>query len=94
MNLFDVLNKMNAKHVGSVHAYFSNNIENLNAGKKGWGSLKIAITSEDAQELMNGTLSGHMTKTVMLFIVDKSIMEQVQKEDELNNTAGPVVRLK
>ena len=94
MNLFDVLNKMNTEHEGSVHAYFSNNIENINGGSKGWGNVKIAITTGDAQELMAGTLSGHMTKTVMLFVVDRDMMEQVKKEIELNNAPAPVVRLK
>lgn len=51
-NLFEVLDKMNTEHEGSLHAYFSNNIENLNAGRDGWGSLKMAITTGDAQELV------------------------------------------
>lgn len=79
-NLFDVLNKMNTEHEGSVHAYFSNNIENLNAGKQGWGSVKMAITTGDAQDLMAGVASGHMTKTVMLFVVDREVMEKVKAD--------------
>ena len=42
-NLFKVLDTMNTEHEGSVNDYFSNNIENINAGKKGWGFIRIAI---------------------------------------------------
>lgn len=79
-NLFDVLNRMNTEHEGSVHAYFSNNIENLNAGKQGWGNVKIAITTEDAQAIMHGILSKNMTKSIMLFVVDRDVMDHVKSE--------------
>lgn len=82
-SLFQVLDRMNTEHEGSVHAYFSNNIENLNAGKKGWGSVKMAIVTEDAQALLNGVVSGDMTKTVMLFVVDRAVMEAVRDEKEV-----------
>ena len=82
VNLFDVLKRMNIEQPETLHAYFSNNIENLNAGKNGWGSVKMAITTGDAQELMNGTIAGNMTKTVMLFVVDRSAMDAMKKEME------------
>lgn len=82
VNLFDVLKRMNIEQPETLHAYFSNNIENLNAGKQGWGSVKMAITTGDAQELMNGTLSGNMSKTVMLFVVDRRAMDAMKKEME------------
>ena len=81
-SLFQVLGRMNDDHEGSVAAYFAGNIENINAGKKGWGSLKMAITTGDAQALMAGTMSGHMTKTVMLFVVDRDVMDAVKAEIE------------
>lgn len=88
-NLFDVLNRMNVEHEGSVHAYFSNNIENLNAGSKGWGSVKMAITTGDAQELIAGVASGQMTKTVMLFVVDRAVMDRVRGEMETTSEDAP-----
>lgn len=81
-NLFKVLDEMNRQHEGSVHAYFSNNIENINAGKKGWGNIKIAITTGDAQELMGGLMDKNMTKSVMLFIVDRKVMDEVRAKME------------
>lgn len=85
VNLFKVLDEMNQQHEGSVHAYFSNNIENINAGKQGWGNIKIAITTGDAQELMNGLMDKNMTKSVMLFIVDRKVMSEVQSKLEDEN---------
>jgi len=82
VNLFDVLKRMNIEQPETLHAYFSNNIENLNAGKNGWGSVKMAITTGDAQELMNGTIAGNMTKTVMLFVVDRRAMDAMKKAME------------
>lgn len=83
VNLFDVLKRMNIEQPETLHAYFSNNIENLNAGKQGWGSVKMAITTGDAQELMNGTISGNMSKTVMLFVVDRRAMDAMKKAMEV-----------
>ena len=83
VNLFDVLKRMNIEQPETLHAYFSNNIENLNAGKNGWGSVKMAITTGDAQELMNGTIAGNMTKTVMLFVVDRRAMDAMKKAMEV-----------
>lgn len=77
-NLFKVLDTMNTEHEGSVHAYFSNNIENVNAGKKGWGNIKIAITTGDAQEIMGGIMNCDITKSVMLFVVDRKVMDAVR----------------
>ncbi|MFA6204328.1 MAG: hypothetical protein WC710_14215 [Gallionella sp.] len=77
-NLFDVLKEMNINHPDTLHAYFQNNVENVNAGKKGWGSVKVAITTGDAQEIMNGFMDGHITKSVMLFVVDRDEMTRVQ----------------
>lgn len=82
-NLFAVLDRMNTEHEGSVHAYFSNNIENVSAGKNGWGNIKIAITTEDAQEIMNGMMRGKMTRSVMLFVVDRDVL------DDMNQAASP-----
>lgn len=82
VNLFDVLNRMNTEHEGSVHAYFSNNLQNVNAGRDGWGSVKMAITTADAQELIAGIASDHETKAVMLFVVDRAVMNQVKEEGE------------
>ena len=85
VNLFDVLKRMNIEKPDSLHAYFSNNIMNLNAGKNGWGDVKVDITTGDAQELMNGTLAGNMTKTVMLFVVYRRVMDEMKKEMEPRN---------
>lgn len=80
--IFDVLERMNTQHEGSVHAYFSNNIETVNAGSKGWGNIKMAITTGDAHQVMAGSVSGDVTMSVMLFIVDLAIMDQVKAEIE------------
>jgi hypothetical protein len=81
-NLFDVLNRMNTEHIGSVHAYFSDNLENVNAGKQGWGNVKIAVTTGDAQEIMGGIVGNRVTKSIMLFVVDREVMDQVKAEIE------------
>lgn len=77
-NLFDVLNTMNTEHEGSLHAYFSDNIQQVNAGKGGWGSIKMAIITADAQEVLSGAVRGEVTKSVMLFVVDRGVMEKVR----------------
>ena len=82
VNLFDVLKRMNIEQPETLHAYFTNNVENVNAGKKGWGSVKMAITTGDAQEVMNGLIAGNITKTVMLFVVDRRVMDAMKKEME------------
>lgn len=82
VNLFDVLKRMNIEQPETLHAYFTNNVENVNAGKKGWGSVKMAITTVDAQEVMNGLIAGNITKTVMLFVVDRSAMDAMKKAME------------
>ena len=79
-NLFEVLNKVNHLPGEKLHAYFANNIQNVNAGRKGWGNLKIAITTEDAQQIMAGIMGKNMSVSIMLFIVDRDSMEQVKTE--------------
>jgi len=81
-NLFDVLKKINLEREQALHAYFSDNIMDLHAGRDGWGSLKIAITTGDAQELMGGVMGGKMKKRVLLFVVDSEAMEAVKAEIE------------
>lgn len=80
-NLFNVLNRINTEHVGSLHAYFSDNIKQIHAGKGGWGSVEMAITTGDAQELLNAVISGESTKSVMLFVVDRGILEKIRDEE-------------
>ena len=82
INLFDVLKRMNIEKPDSLHAYYSNNVENVNAGKQGWGNVKIAITTGDAQEIMNGIVAGNITKSIMLFVVDRRVMDETKKETE------------
>ena len=81
-NLFDTLKRMNIEKPESLHAYFSNNLENVNAGKHGWGNVKIAITTGDAQEIMNGIIAKSETKTIILFVVDRQVLDDMQKEVE------------
>lgn len=81
-NLFDALKRMNVEKPESLHAYFSNNLENVNAGKQGWGNVKIAITTGDAQEIMNGIVSKTITKDFMLFVVDRKVLDSMREEDE------------
>lgn len=81
-NLFDVLKRMNIEKPESLHAYFSNNLENVNAGKQGWGSVKIAVTTGDAQEIMNGIIGKNITKSIILFVVDQNVMDDMMEEKE------------
>jgi len=85
VNLFDVLKRMNIEKPDSLHAYFSNNVQDVSSGKKGWGSVKMAVITGDAQEIMNGLMVGHITKTVMLFVVDRQVMDEMKKEMEARN---------
>ena len=77
-NLFDVLKKINEETVGSVVMYPMSNVENINAGKKGWGNVKIAITTEDATTLMQSFMKGTVQKTIMLFVVDVKVMKDAE----------------
>lgn len=82
-NLFDVLNKVNQLPNGKLHAYFADNIQNVNAGKGGWGNIKMAIVTGDAQKIMNAIMGGNSEVSVMLFVVDKQSMDEVKNEIEL-----------
>lgn len=78
-NLFDVLDKVNELPGGKLHAYFMNNIQHINAGSNGWGNIKIAITTADAQAIMNGIIGNKITHSVMLFVVERDAMDKISE---------------
>lgn len=75
-NLFDNLRIINDEKIGSVHVYFSNNLKDVRAGKQGWGEITMAVTTGDAQEIMNGAVSGETTKYIILMVVDKKTYDE------------------
>lgn len=82
-NLFDVLDKVNNLPGGKLHAYFADNIQNVNAGSKGWGNIKIAIVTGDAQKIIKAIAGGQSEVAVMLFVVDRQAMDEVKNEIEI-----------
>lgn len=85
VNNFDVLKEL-CKRSNNVHAYPKDNITNINAGKKGWGSITIAISTGDAQKLLNETMAKTHDVGFYLIVWDiaefdklKAEMEEVEK---------------
>lgn len=48
VNNFDVLKEMCNRNSQSFHLYTGDNVQQVLTGSKGWGSVKIAISFEDA----------------------------------------------
>jgi hypothetical protein len=82
-NLFDVLDKVNKLPDGKLHAYFADNIMDVKAGKEGWGSVKMAIITGDAQKIMNAIMGGQNQVSVMLFVVDRQSLDETKNAIEI-----------
>lgn len=81
-NVFDVFKEMRKQNIQSLKAFGSNNIKRINAGKKGWGDVSIAIDTATAIQLMSNE-----PPLVMLIVVGKDDFNKVDGDlSELPNS--------
>lgn len=81
-NAFDVLKEMGKRNINSFHSYPLDNIQNINAGKKGWGSVQIAISTGDAQLLLNDVMQNGITTNICLMVWSVEEFDKIKKEME------------
>lgn len=78
INNFDVLNRMTEIDDKSLHGYSAaDNLMDVNFGKNGWGSIRLAISSDDASNLM----SNKNTRAYLL-VWDGKRFDEIKKQME------------
>lgn len=82
VNNFDVLKEMGKRNIITFHSYPLDNVQNINAGKDGWGSVQIAISTGDAYRLLNDAMLDKPANNVCLLIWSQSEFEKIKKEME------------
>ncbi len=88
-NVFITMARMNVQQPDSLHAYLSNNLQDVKAGKNGWGSVQVAITTGDAQAIMNDIFANKSTKIVMLIVADRKVFDDMRTDEEANAEDEP-----
>jgi hypothetical protein len=90
VNNFDVLKEMSKRGLFTIKMYPEDNIQDVNRGKGGWGSIKIAVDTPTAATILNGIIQDNdKMPMVFLMVVDREDFQKVKTEMESNKVTEP-----